>query len=72
MTDKKRSNLISFKASEELLDKLEELRRGDESLSLVVKRIAEESVGMATPKTTVEDKVDQILDLLRGKTRASA
>jgi hypothetical protein len=72
MEGKKRSNLISFKVSEEFLDKLEALQVGDESLSLTVKRISEEHLGIAKPRTTVEErvdtvnsKVDQVLDLLR-------
>jgi hypothetical protein len=65
MEGKKRSNLISFKVSEEFLDKLEALQVGDESLSLIVKRISEEHLGIAKPRTTVEEKVDQVLDLLR-------
>lgn len=54
----KRNNLISFKASDELLDLLEGLRDGDESLSLVVKRITEEQVGLVKPKTPVEEQVE--------------
>lgn len=63
---KKRSNLISFKLSEDELDFLESQKRTeDESLSLVAKRIIEESTGKALPKTTIEEKVDAVLDLLR-------
>lgn len=67
----KRSNLISFKAGEDLLDLLESLRVGDESLSLTVKRLTEEQVGLAKPKTPIEEqveaasqKLDQVLEKL--------
>lgn len=69
--NKKRSNLISFKLSEETLDKLEAIRKDEDSLSLVAKRLVEEMVGVTKPKTTLEDKVDEVLDLLRGKRQAA-
>lgn len=67
MNTKKRSNLISFKLSEDILDRLEAIQKDEESLSLVAKRIVEESIEGAKPKTTLEEKMDEVLDLLRGK-----
>lgn len=62
MITKKRSNLISFKLPEDLLDKLEAIQKDKESLSLVAKRIVEESIEGAKPKTTVEDRIEGIED----------
>ncbi len=56
--------LISFKISDELAERLEALQGDEKSLSLVAKRILEESLDNASRKQPVDEKLDQILEIV--------
>ncbi|NMG20699.1 hypothetical protein [Brasilonema bromeliae] len=70
--------LVSFKVTDEIALKLESLQGDEKSISLVAKRIVEESLENASRKIPVEEKleaveekldskIDEVLDLLRSQ-----
>lgn len=54
--------LISFKIPDDVASKLESLKSDEDSISLVAKRIVLEALGIASRRTTLEEKIDLILE----------